>query len=332
MNRRNILQFITLCYLAISAGVGLWVNHIWQASSPAYASTVQGISTTQQTATPTPATQLLPYPTLSLPSNAGISARQFALYNANTGKTLIRSQNMLPMAMASTTKMMTARVVRHHADLKEEVTISPKAASQIGSIMGVYAGEKITVQDLLYGALLVSGNDASQALAEHVGGKLLNNPQASPEEKTARFVTEMNAEADRLFLENTHFINPVGLDDVGHHSTAVDLAKLASLLLKDPFLKQAIATSDITVYNTAGTDRFDLHNSNRLLADVPYAGMQGGKTGYTDEAGHCLIVSATRNGVTLVAAILHTQEDTKEASAMEARKLLDLGFNSIRWE
>jgi D-alanyl-D-alanine carboxypeptidase len=196
--------------------------------------------------------------------------------------------------------------------------------------MGALAGQRFTVEHLLYASMLVSGNDAAQALAEYGGGLLLKDTDASVEAKTARFVEEMNATARRLGLKDTQYKDPVGLDDLGR-STALDLAKLAGSLNQDPILSRMIGTATITVTDQSGRAGFDLKNSNRLIAEYDYPGSLGGKTGFTPDAGHCLISSAKRDGHTLTAVILKTSDEKNEASAVEARKLLDLGFSLTSW-
>jgi D-alanyl-D-alanine carboxypeptidase (penicillin-binding protein 5/6) len=220
---------------------------------------------------------------------------------------------------------MTAYIVSTRGNLDDVVTISQEAANQPGSIMGARVNEKLTVRSLLLGALLVSGNDCAMALAEYGGGVLLNNPGAPREERIARFVAEMNSEAHKLNMEHTAYLDPAGLNDEGH-SSALDLAKLAHFVLIQPVIKEMIPLANTTVTNVSGTIRHDLRNSNRLVADYNYVGIIGGKTGFTPSAGHCLITAAERDGLQLIAVVLNTYAETKEASAQEARKMLDWGF------
>jgi D-alanyl-D-alanine carboxypeptidase (penicillin-binding protein 5/6) len=131
-------------------------------------------------------------------------------------------------------------------------------------------------------------------------------------------------------MDSTHYADSVGYDDDGT-STAIDLAKLTSKAIADPAMAKIIGTPLITVYSENGYYRYDLRNSNRLVADYQYPGSIGGKTGFTNAAGHCLISAAKRDGSTFVAVILHTISETNEASAVEARKLLENGFRLTRW-
>jgi D-alanyl-D-alanine carboxypeptidase len=276
--------------------------------------------------------QLGSYPTFDASRAPKINSREYALYDVTSGRTLFKSSSLQPVSIASTTKLMTAYLAIRHLEPADTATISQEASHQPleSSLMGVHNGEKISVQQLLYGALLVSGNDSAYALAEEVGEKLLNQPSATSVQKVARFVKEMNAEAALIGMEDTSYKDPVGINDEGK-STAVDLAKLMGVIYKDPTIRQIIGTPTISFNSTSGY-HYDLPNSNRLVADWQYAGIIGGKTGYTDEAGHCLINAATQNGHTLVAVILHTNAETNDASAIESKKLLDAGFALTRWQ
>lgn len=322
MKRKNLLFCLFLMYISAALVLSLWAGRVWGASGPNLTLEVKGVTTEADVAPTQPS--LAPYPITASPVYS-INAKEYALYNPESGKLLLQSSTMEPVPIASTTKLMTTTIVSHIGKMDDLLTISPEAATQTGSLMNLTTGEEITVQNLLYGALLVSGNDAAYALAEYGGGLLLNNPNATSEARIARFVKEMNSQAADLHMENTHYLDPVGLND-GGHSTAFDLAKLASQVIENPILKKIIATSDITVGSHV------LHNSDRLLSDAPYDGILGGKTGFTPDAGHCLVAAARRGNETLIAVILHTDADNTEASAIEARKLLDAGFTSTHWE
>lgn len=232
------------------------------------------------------------------------------------------------IAIASTTKIATAMVVLEKYKLTDKVTISDEAISTIGSAVGFRRGETATVEQLLYGLMLVSGNDAAIQLSEIMA-------QPGDTDQSARFVVEMNNLAKRLSMTDTYFKHPAGLDDSAY-SSAADMAKLMSYALKNPTFRQLIKTAD---YNYTSEQGY-LHtfkNSNRLItSEMYYNGMLGGKTGFTPEtpeggAGHCLIVAAERNGHTLIAAVYKTYSSAPQASAEVARTLLDYGFNNFEW-
>lgn len=214
----------------------------------------------------------------------------------------------MPMAIASATKMLTALVVRDHADLADVVSVSARAASTPGGKLSLTAGQQVTVEDLLWGMLLNSSNDAAVALAEHVGGT------------EERFVQMMEASADRLGARATSLVSSHGLDAPGHHSTARDLATLAAHLLDDPLLAEIVAapTAEIIV---AG-DPVTLENTNLLLETYP--GAVGVKTGFTSDAGNVLVAAAERRGRRLIAVALGSQDHFADAAA-----LLDTGFAVI---
>ena len=200
-------------------------------------------------------------------------------------------------AMASTTKIMTALVVLESADLADTVVVSAAAARVGEAGVGLYAGQRITVGELLEAMLVRSGNDASVALAEHVAGSVDG------------FVGLMNDKARSLGLEQTAFTNPHGLDAAGHHTSAADLATLSAIAMADERFASAVRIPRVTLTRADGT-RVTYENSNKLLTD--YAGATGVKTGWTSKAGYCVVASAERNGISLLAVVLGgTSEDDR---------------------
>lgn len=326
MKRSRLLTLLSLLtLLAIGLCTG-WMGTLYTGSRTLHSVRVLGASTTEgDMEQPT----LLPYPLKTGTGEPRVNARYFALYNPQSGKLLAEQDAEVAVPIASTTKLMTAYLVVKHGSLDDVLTVSKEAVSFGGSTMGLRRDERITVENVLLGALLISGNDAAHALAEHVGGILLNNPGAPAEEKTARFVAEMNATAERLGMRQTRYRDPAGLDDEGRGS-ALDLAKLAHQVLPLETIKKMTTTATSTVYDVRGVIRHDLRNSNRLVADYFYAGVLGGKTGFTPGAGHCLVSAAEQNGMQLIAVVLSTYTQTKDASAQESRKLLDWGFANYR--
>jgi len=333
MTPKRLFFILTSCWTITALSSAALVFAVWNTSTPGVADAVAGVSTTSLTPDPTPS--LAPYPVFNAPANPDILAKEYTLYNPNSGKTLLASSTMSPVPIASTTKLMTVYLVASAdtAELDTYFTITQAAVDQPtdASVMGLVIGEKITMRSLLYGTLLVSGGDAAYMLAEIRGGELLGDPNATSQQKITRFLQAMNTEAAALHMDHTHYTDPTGYDATTM-STADDLAKIMYLDSQNSTLQGIIHTSDITVTSEDGYTSHVLHNSNRLLADAAYPGMIGGKTGFTDEAGHCLTAVATRNGITLVVVILNTSYDTADASADEARKLLDIGFNNLTLE
>jgi len=212
-------------------------------------------------------------------------------------------------APASLTKLMTAIVAVDDAgSLDRVVTVDPAATQVEPSHMGVTAGEKLTVRDLLYGLFLDSGNDAAEALARGIVPR-------------DRFIRQMNQKAKLIGLTNTHYVNPSGLDAPGHGMSAHDIVHLAAYLdTYYPDLAAIAATKDITIPATATHKAFPMENLNRMLWTYP--GATGLKTGLTDNAGGCWLATATRNGRHLIVVVLNATGH----SADDAALLLNYGF------
>jgi len=211
-------------------------------------------------------------------------------------------------AMASTTKIMTAVVVLESAGLDDLVRVSSKAAQTGESESGIRSGQTYSVRQLVSAMLVKSGNDASVALAEHVGGDVPS------------FVEKMNRKAQQLGLASTHFANPHGLDAEGHYTSAADLALLARYAMTKPEIREAVALE------TCDVGGKKLENSNQLIGT--YTGANGVKTGWTSDAGYCVVASAQRGGVELYAIVLGTHTEAERFD--EARKLFDWGFVHYR--
>jgi D-alanyl-D-alanine carboxypeptidase len=215
-------------------------------------------------------------------------------------------------APASLTKLMTAIVAVDDAgSLDKVVTVDPAATQIEPSLMGLSPGEKLTVRDLIYGLFLDSGNDAAEALARGIVPR-------------DRFIRQMNQKAKAIGLTDTHYVNPSGLDAPGHGMSAHDIVHLAAYLdTYYPELAQIAATKEITIPSTATHKAFPMQNLNRMLWTYP--GVNGLKTGLTDDAGGCWLATATRNGRHLIVVVLNATG----YSATDAATLLDYGF-SIR--
>jgi D-alanyl-D-alanine carboxypeptidase (penicillin-binding protein 5/6) len=251
---------------------------------------------------------------LAAPARAGaappVSARAFLVENAGTGEILAQHASWATMPIASITKLMTVLVALDHAKLDDVVSVRSDAAAVGESTINLRAGERITVHDLLEGALIQSANDAADALADYVGGG-----------STARFVAMMNAKAQQLGLTRTHFTRPDGLDAPGHVSTAQDVTKLAVAAMR------LRAVRSIVRQRTARIEGGRvLHTWNDLLGLFP--GLLGVKTGHTSGAGWCQVAVVRRYGLTLYATILGSPTRSQRNADLAA--LLRWGLTRYR--
>ena len=215
-------------------------------------------------------------------------------------------------AMASTTKILTGIIIIENCDLKEEVEISKKAANTGGSTLGIKEGQKITVEGLLYGLLLRSGNDTAVALAEYVGGSV------------EEFSKIMNKKAKDIGLKNSNFVTPHGLDDDNHYTTAYDLAILTNYALNNETFLKIVGTKQISV-NIGGNQR-SLNNTNELLGVVK--GVYGVKTGFTGNAGRCLVSACKRDDLDVIVVVLGS--DTKSIRGNDSKKVIEYVFNHYK--
>ena len=234
---------------------------------------------------------------LFLPVRASaISAEKAILMDAATGRVLYERNADEESLIASTTKIMTALVVCEQCNVLDRVRIPAEAVGVEGSSLYLREGEVLTVQELLYGLMLHSGNDAAAALAIYCGGTIEG------------FAELMNDKASVLGLESTHFANPHGLDAPDHHSTARDLAVLAAYAMENPIFAQTVSTKTIRAGERS------LRNHNKLLWQVE--GADGVKTGYTKAAGRILVSSAARDGRRLVAVTINAPDDWNDHAAL----------------
>lgn len=221
-------------------------------------------------------------------SAVSTSARSAVLMDAVSGEILYENNADTPRLIASTTKILTALTAIRHYDLGETVTVPREATLIEGSSMYLKEGEELTVEELLCGLLLASGNDAAEVLALHSGSR-------------ERFVRWMNELAREIGMEDSSFENPSGLDGEKHLATARDMAKLAAYAMADPAFARIASTWEMRVGERT------LTNHNKLLRQVE--GCIGLKTGYTKAAGRTLVSCAERDGVRLVAVTLHDGND-----------------------
>jgi serine-type D-Ala-D-Ala carboxypeptidase (penicillin-binding protein 5/6) len=240
------------------------------------------------------------------------SAPSAAVFETSTGQPVFGRAAGQRRLIASTTKMMTALLTASSVRLDRVCTAPPYAAGPLETQIGLRAGERMRVRDLLRAVLLPSANDAAATLALCVGGS------------RAAFVARMNARARQLGLGHTHFSTPIGLDDPGNYSTAADLARLAIAARGDAFLRQ---TMDMRSAVLRSGDRVrTVVNRNTLVQDVPW--VNGVKTGHTNAAGYILVASGTQRGTTFVATVLG--DPSERARDADALALLTWAFASFR--
>jgi D-alanyl-D-alanine carboxypeptidase (penicillin-binding protein 5/6) len=262
------------------------------------------------TPSPTP-TPLPPTPTPTpVPFMSGSAAY---LIDADTGRVLYTMNSSQPLPIASTTKIMTAIVAIENANLEQGVTVEQSDLDQVppgASTAGLVAGDYFRLHTLLYGLMLPSGTDASIVIARTVAGS------------TATFVAMMNRKARELHLTHTHFSSPHGFVSRNHYSSAADLATLANDAMRNSLFAQIVGQIAYDVEPTLYTHAYHWENTNALLTS--YQGADGVKTGWTDDAGVCLVFSARRNGHHLIGVELHAS--SYDAVFADGAKLLDLGF------
>ena len=241
---------------------------------------------------------------LHCPARA-VSAEKAMVLDAATGRAIYEKDADRQSLIASTTKIMTALIVCEQCNVLDRMRIPKEAVGIEGSSMYLREGEILTIQELLYGLMLSSGNDAAVALAIYCGGTVEG------------FAELMNDKARLLGLKNTHFENPNGLDSPGHYSTARDLAVLAAYAMDNPIFYKTVSAKTVTVGSRS------LRNHNKLLWQVE--GADGVKTGFTKAAGRILVSSATRNGRRLICVTLNDPNDWADHG-----QLLEQGFSRYR--
>ena len=238
-----------------------------------------------------------------------VTARSAIVIEASTGHVLYERNADQRMFPASTTKMMTLIMALEDGRLDDIVTVSSNAAGVEGSTLWLEQGERMRMEDLLYGMMMVSGNDATVAVAEHISGSL------------PAFARSMTKRAHELGAESTNFKNSSGLPDEEHYTTAHDLARLAAHGFTLPNFEKIVSTKE-GIYPWVHDPSHFLRNENQML--WLYDGANGIKTGYTDVAGRCLVSSAKRDGIQLIAVVLDALYMWNDSIAM-----LDEGFRQV---
>lgn len=238
-----------------------------------------------------------------------ISGKSGIIVDTNSGKVVFEKNSDEKMQIASLVKILTAVVALEHKNLDERIIISKKAADTGENFMGISEGEVYTLEELLYGMLLNSGNDASYAIAEGVAGS------------TTTFIDWMNIKAKELNLNDTKIFDPSGLND-DTYSTAVDLVKLSKYAMQDENFRKIVSTVETELPYSEKHKYLYLENQTNLLTTYP--GVSGVKTGYTEEAGYCLVTYAKNEGVELLGAVLKSQNRKFDMVSM-----LDYGFGTF---
>jgi serine-type D-Ala-D-Ala carboxypeptidase (penicillin-binding protein 5/6) len=293
---KKLLFLIALVILMIIAS-----SLIWRSSPLPKAS----ISSSQ-----TPS-QIFPKRNSKFQPGPVVSAKNIFILDRNSEVVLYEKDSDTEIYPASTTKMMTGIIAYEHYPLDQVITVT-KAYPE-GSNIHLQPGESITVADLIYALLVPSANDAAEILADAYPGGRVN------------FIAAMNAKAADLNLSHTKFLNPTGLDEEGHYSSASDLARIANYLLQKPFLAKAVATENAVIASTSSAGFHSLSNVNRLLGNV--SGVLGVKTGFTDKAGESLVTLISRDGHEVIISLLGSSD-----RFADTKTIIDWVFSSFTWQ
>ena len=237
-----------------------------------------------------------------------LSAKHCIVTEYESGRILYEKNAFRKSAMASTTKIMTALIVLENCKLTEITTVSSYAASIDGSEIELKSGENISVEHLLYGLMLESGNDAATALAEHTAGSVDD------------FCVLMNDKAEQIGANETNFTSPHGLDDDEHYTTAYDLALITKEALKNDTFRQIIGTKHFT----AGKRHFT--NTNAFLGNVE--GVDGGKTGFTNNAGRCIVLTSEREGMRIITVLFGCPDNLNRT--IDGKKVIDFIYKNYK--
>lgn len=259
-------------------------------------------------ALPSPA----PYPVnVSGDPPSSLTAQAVLVVDIPTSVILYQKNPKLRLEPASITKIMTALVGLEVFKMEDILTVETQVS--LGRTMGLVPGEKLTLENLLYGILVHSANDAAFTLAENYPGGL------------RKFVERMNEKAGELSLVDTSFANPVGYEENGHYTSARDLALLAALALDNPIITKIVGTPAITVADITFSRFYRLENVNQLLGKIP--GVLGVKTGWTENAGECLVAAVTKNGRKILIVVLSSKDRFGETE-----NLINWVFENFKWE
>jgi D-alanyl-D-alanine carboxypeptidase (penicillin-binding protein 5/6) len=262
-----------------------------------------------------PLPSVFPYPVkTSSVTPPEISAQSAVIIDVDSKVVLWSKEPALSLQPASLTKMATALVTLENYQLEDILRVNHLYPE--GAQMGLWEEEEISVENLLYGLLLPSGNDAAFVLANNFPGGVSD------------FVAAMNDRVGQLGLKNTHFANPTGEEDEDHYSTAWDLAHLASWAMEDPIFRRIVQTSSILVSSADQTRWHELESTNILLKEG--LGIKGVKTGWTEEAGGCFIAYVERGSEKLIVVVLNSTDE--ESRFLDGRQLIEWALANHSWE
>lgn len=250
---------------------------------------------------------------------SGLYGNYICLMDAESGRVLYEKNGNVSVPMASTTKIMTCMMVLEHTSPKDIVTVSHYASTMPDVQLNIREGEQYYVEDLLHSLMLESHNDVAVALAEYVGGSVEG------------FAELMNEKAAELGLSGTHFVTPNGLDAEGHHTTAVELCKIAAWAVQKPEFCEIVQEKSWSFSEVNGKRNFTVSNKDRFL-DI-YDGALGVKTGFTGKAGYCFVGAAKQEDTTLISAVLACGwPPNKNYKWADTTKLMDYGFGCFTRE
>jgi D-alanyl-D-alanine carboxypeptidase len=244
-----------------------------------------------------------------------IQSEAAVLIDAKSHQVLFDKNKDVKMYPASLTKVATAIVAIEEGNIHDIVTVSKNARNVDGTRVYLEPGEKVAMEKLIQGMMINSGNDAAVAIAEHMDGSV-----EKFSERMNRFIK------DNIGVHHTHFTNPHGLFDPEHQTTAYDLALITSYALNNAKFREIFSTKELKWKGASWETT--IYNHHRMLRDIPYDGVIGGKTGFVNESGHTLITAAERDGITLIAVVL--KSGSKKNAYRDTIELLDYGFEHFR--
>ena len=258
---------------------------------------------------PFPVSEQAKFPIIKTQFVPIISATGAIIMDADSKVVLYQKNPDLRFSLASTTKIMTALTALDYFKLNDVLTV--KKITSEGSVLGLFEGEQMTFENLLYAMLLPSANDAALTISQNYPGG------------EEAFVEKMNNKAKELKLYNTHFSDAAGLMDEGDYTTPFDLSRLASFAAKNSVIKKVVGTKEKIIYDLTGYNAYSLSNLNKLLG---INGVSGIKTGYTQEAGQVLVTSKQEKGKTIIIVVMGSED-----RLVDTVKLLDLVSNSLTY-
>ena len=259
----------------------------------------------------TTANLYLPQPLAELVIAPSISAQAVYIFDPDSGTTIYEKNSTVSTYPASTTKLMTALVALKTYELDQVLTIKT-AGNATGQTIDLSRGDQLTVENLLYGLLVDSGNDAAVALAENYPGGY------------TQFIAKMNEEIKGLGLTNTHFANVTGFENPDHYTTARDLTVIAREAIGNATIRKIVSTKEVVFYDVTGTKRFAFESTNKLLG-LP--GVKGLKTGWTPASGECLVTLVTRDGKSILVTVLNSTDRFGESE-----KLINWVYENFEWK